>query len=422
MSKELEPKWILPANIPFSDLKAKDLEECVYWLLDAMGARDLEWRIGGAGGGSSDGGRDLEAVFHVPSPDGELEPQRWWIECKGRKGTVEPEAVKSAALNSQCRSDLAYIVVVTNTTFSNPTREWVKEWQENHPRPRIKLWDKASLERMLSREPAVVLRLFAEALSTDGKLEATRERFWNKVEYTAESLLEQFWTRRSTLKIGPLERIALIANELAHGSLAQRPWAASADRDEVIHTLQICIMNIIYLVMRSSRAGIEQTPITGTIAHLVLMGLRYIPPDKLANDILSLIEDGKDRKVPEDVVEYMLGPIMDRISSEMAELCSADCKRLSTSDKVSALSRSDNDLESYWYRFQKDGKPRRTAPERYLIIESHDKPCNVGFALNAEIRCPLYNMEPRRDNLAEFLTVVQQVLAFRLAHFTHSKR
>jgi hypothetical protein len=54
-------EWILPASIPFADLKGKDLEESVYWLLDAMGAKDLEWCTGGTGGGAADGGRDLEA-------------------------------------------------------------------------------------------------------------------------------------------------------------------------------------------------------------------------------------------------------------------------------------------------------------------------------------------------------------------------
>jgi hypothetical protein len=59
MAKPPDPPWLLPAEIPFADLKARDLEECVYWLLDAMGAKDLEWRLGGAGGGAADGGRDL---------------------------------------------------------------------------------------------------------------------------------------------------------------------------------------------------------------------------------------------------------------------------------------------------------------------------------------------------------------------------
>ncbi len=69
-----------PAEIPFADLKARDLEECVCWLLDALGAKDLEWRLGGARGGAADGGRDLEAVFYTPAPGDDMDRQSWWVE------------------------------------------------------------------------------------------------------------------------------------------------------------------------------------------------------------------------------------------------------------------------------------------------------------------------------------------------------
>lgn len=172
-------EWVLPAEIPFAELKAKDLEECVYWLLDAMGAKDLEWRTGGTGGGAADGGRDLEAHFFVPGEDDvELVRQRWWIECKGRMGTVEPDEVKSAVNNALAFEGLDYLVIVTNAQFSNPTRDWVKEWQKKHPVPKVQLWDKAQLERYLSRHPDVVLRLFSKALSLQGRYQAMESRFW----------------------------------------------------------------------------------------------------------------------------------------------------------------------------------------------------------------------------------------------------
>lgn len=78
-----EPEWVVPASIPFDELKAKDLEECVYWLLDAMGAQDIEWRVGGEGGGAADGGRDIEAKILAQTDEGDLSPQTWWFECKG---------------------------------------------------------------------------------------------------------------------------------------------------------------------------------------------------------------------------------------------------------------------------------------------------------------------------------------------------
>ena len=73
MTDQSTKEWVLPASIPFANLKRKDLEECVYWLFDAMGAKDLEWRTGGTGGGAADGGRDLEARFYTPGADSEIE-------------------------------------------------------------------------------------------------------------------------------------------------------------------------------------------------------------------------------------------------------------------------------------------------------------------------------------------------------------
>lgn len=131
-------EWVLPASIPFSELKARDLEECVYWLFDALGAKDLEWRTGGSGSGAADGGRDLEAHFYTPSVDDELEPKVWWVECKGRSGTVEKSEIQEACNNAIARDDLDYLVIATNTQFSNPTRDWVKEWQAKHKKTKSK--------------------------------------------------------------------------------------------------------------------------------------------------------------------------------------------------------------------------------------------------------------------------------------------
>src|SRR5262245_1319469 len=102
---------VLPSQIPLADLRARYLEECLVWLVDSLGGKDLEWRHGGAAGGASDSGRDIEAHFHLTGPDGEVSKQKWWIEAKGRSKTVEPDAVKAAVHNARGKHDLDVLII-----------------------------------------------------------------------------------------------------------------------------------------------------------------------------------------------------------------------------------------------------------------------------------------------------------------------
>ena len=378
-----------------------------------MGARDIEWRTGGAGGGAADGGRDLDATFYVPSPDGEMEPQRWWIECKGRKGTVEPDDVKSAANNSLAQAGLAYLVVVTNTTFSNPTRDWVRQWQTSHPRPRVKLWDHGSLERLLSRHPTVVLRLFSEALSPTGLLKVTEQRFWDKLEYVPVRALRTFWAARDTIGIDAPQRFALVANEFGHGDIIARPWAAQAP-SEVLETLLIGLTNLTYLRLRADKVGIDEKPILAAVAHLILVSLQQYEATDIATVLLETVR-GRDKKaLPDQMVEMLLMPVLDRLAGEMQDVCTAGCDRMSLSDPTTLLG-DENPVDTYWERVNPDGRPIGTEPRSFLMIENYTLPCKIGFPVNKDRGCPLYGVEPTLNNIAEFLAVIKRVSRFRLA-------
>jgi len=124
---------IIPSKIPWDRIQGKDLEELLYWLLDEMGAKDLEWRIGGASGGAADQGRDLEAFFYMSSPDGEMVRQKWWVQAKGRSKTVEAKAIKETITTASGIPNVDVILIVTNKQFSNPTRDWFKQWVSINP-------------------------------------------------------------------------------------------------------------------------------------------------------------------------------------------------------------------------------------------------------------------------------------------------
>lgn len=407
-----EKEWVLPALIPFKELKGKDLEECLYWLLDAMGAKDLEWRTGGSGGGAADGGRDLEAHFYVPTADNEMEPQVWWVECKGRTGTVEPDDVKSAAINAQARSDLDYVVVATNTQFSNPTRDWMREWQKTHPRPKVKLWDSGHLERLLSRHPDVVLRLFSEALSLQGQFQALESRFWNKLEFVSSPTLAKMWKSRDDAGFTAMGSFALIANEFANGNIIQRPWGAVLGSHSLLEVLHIGLVNTPYLMMRALKGGVDQSPITRAFAYLILCALDKLSSESIAELIIDSITRGKRGDMPENVQAMLLMPIMDQLLSEIQDVCSSDCRRMMSLNRR-ALTEDKDEIEDYWLRLEAAGLDEPEEPTRYLRIERNDAPCEVGFKVDKDNGCPLFAIEPTVQNFAEALAVIKRVAAFR---------
>jgi hypothetical protein len=406
-------EWVLPSSIPFDQLKSKDLEECVYWLLDAMGGQNLEWRTGGSGQGASDGGRDLEATFYAPGADAEMAGQLWWIECKGRKGTVEPDAVKSAALNAQAKEGLTRLIVATNTQFSNPTRDWVKEWQKKYPSPVVDLWDRATLERYLSQHPQVVLRLFSEALSPTGRARAMQTRFWNRFEYVPVKTLNDLWKDRETISFEGMDIFAAIANEFAHGDIAARPWGAILAGKDALEVLVNALHNLAYLMMRASTAGADMTPVAKSLAYLILTLLEVLPADVVTKFIEDSVYRGKKDEWPENVREMVLMPVVDQLLSEMTDICTSDCRRLFGSTRQ-ALSSGEDEIERYWRRFNPASASEKE-DRRFLWIERNDGPCVVGFSVNAEQGCPLIHTKPTVHNVEELLGIVKRVAAYRKA-------
>jgi len=409
---EKEIEWVLPASIPFSELKGRDLEECIYWLFDALGAKDLEWRIGGSGGGTADGGRDLEAHFFAPTIDDEVEPKIWWIECKGRSGTVEKAEVQDACNNSLVREDLDYLVIVTNTQFSNPTRDWVKEWQKQHKKPKVKLWDKEHLERLLSRHPSVVLRLFSDALSIQGRVQAMEARFWNRLEYSPPGLLADIWKERKNLEFSQMSLFAAIASEFSNGKITERPWGAVFDAESLITTLHLTFANVAYLVLKSMESGTDRYPIIRAASYLMMSALQYMEPDEVAKLVRVSLYRGEE-PLPEDVQALLLMPIVDQIFSELQDVCSDDCTRMSAM-KNARLAQSSDEIEAYWQRFKStDSKPKDDNDGRRLLLENTKAPCKVGFPVGPEKSCPLFGVEPTMKNLAEVMSIAKRVIHFR---------
>jgi hypothetical protein len=407
----VQEQLILPSEIPWESLHAKDFEECLYWLFDAMGTRDLEWRVGGTGDGAADGGRDLELTFAIPTPDGDVINERWWIEAKGRKKTVERRAVQESVLNCAGRGEVDVIVICTNSLFSNPTVDWVKQWQLSHARPRVRLWDRNRLEALFSKYPQAAIRLFPDALTAQGKLEVLRTRFWSKSAYAPRLNLEELWKVRATLNWSDEAHLAVLVSEIANGDILERPWHAAVSEDDQLNLLGLALLNVPMFCIRADWAGFEQFPFFKAIGLLISLAVRRTSAHEVS-DFINSVWESTDGEYNEGVQKLLLDPVMDQMIREFRDVCTSDCQRVYTDP----IELTENQIKSYWRRFTispaEVGKNKRDS--RILTLETGDKPCNVGFKCDRDVRCPLLALEDQQQReLDSLLVTVEGILKYR---------
>lgn len=402
---------VMPSEIPFDGMRDHDLEECVYWLLDDMGAKDLIWRIGGKGKGAADGGRDLEATFNIPSPDGEITQQRWWVDAKGRAGTVEKAAVQDAVLNAQGRDDIDVLVIVTNTTFSNPTREWVTDTMRNRPRPKVRLWDRSDLERLLPKHPTAALRLFSKALSPQGRLEAVTKRFWDFGGYADPASLGAIWSARDELSWNEQAHIAIVASEVAVGDPAKRPWTATMS-DAVLAALLVnSLAHTLYFVRKTEDAGNEQYSLIRAMAHILVACALRLESAAVSNLIRVAFSSEDGSAYPAEAIDILFSPVLTRAYAELRDVCSGNCSKVHLSDSDKEL--SEREQRTYWHRYQYDKSRDSEEESRLLILQSTTGVCEVGFEMEASSGCPLLganlNDASNYAELIEYLAVISKL-------------
>lgn len=400
---------VVPSNIPWHELKGEVLEEFLFWLLDSMSAKDLEWRRGGAQTTTADGGRDLEASFHVPGPDGTVDPQRWWFEVKGRSRTVEPAAVQAAVLNAANRPDLDCLVIVTNTQFSNPCRDWVTQWQLNNPRPKVRLWDRATLERMVVKYPSVVARFAPEALSLDGRLEALRVRFWNQLYFPGQQDLGALWDVKDEINWSVEQLIAIVAGELANGDVRERPWLGRTDLLTLAHAVGLVMVNLVSLLYRAERFGVSTEKIVELGAYLASVGIARLPPETVSRLIEDPWEMVEDTEIPQEAREFVREAVLERIRRELLDACSRDCERVFGETKLEQVISID---ETYWHRFSESSTFAEEATRR-ITIQDRDAPCKIGFPADRDNGCPL--LELPKHSPRELISIFRKVIEERSA-------
>lgn len=397
-----DSELIVPTLIPWADIKGEVLEELLYWLLEEYGLRDLRWRRGGSTTNAGDGGRDIEGVRYGTGTRS-FKRERWWIEAKGRLTTVEKSAVQEAVHNATGLPDVDVLVIATNTQFSNPTQDWVRDWQRRHKKPRVWLWARENLEALMSEHPSAVARLFSEALSKQGQLELVQARFWRFAQFTNEQRLQQLWQERADLLWTTESLVAVTASEAANGDLSTRSWLVERSKKEIEGALDCLIRNVGQLYDRAERLGSHATRLLDASAYVMLFALHLLGAEKVARVIE--VAASADPLIGDKVLPAVL-----RVAQiELGDVCANRCTRIF----LEPLKLTADAIDGYWKRFVE----RPVSPpfsDEYLTNERFAVPCAAGLELR-DRRCPFLR-EATTPTVKRMLADLQQVLRYAVAH------
>ncbi|CAL9571048.1 hypothetical protein SUDANB174_04796 [Streptomyces sp. enrichment culture] len=403
-------------KVLWKEVSGSQLEELLFGLLEAMGAQNLVWRAGSERGvTASDSGRDLEAVFDRPSPDGELDRQRWWIECKGRSGTVERGAVQQAVLDACARTDVDVLVVATNSRFSNPTRDWLEERLRVHPHPLIKLWDRDNLDRLVRRHPTVAARILPAMLSEEERLRLLISRFDELGEEPTQADLDFFWERREWVmrQEAQVAVAAVLMFLYAEGVPLprRRLWWQLLQKGDFPVALVECLVN---LPAKASRGDLPRPldTIRGTAAaaRVLIACLNLLPQEEVAGLVVNpwrfivegegIAEDEARLKLWQDGA---LRPVLAFAQSDLLDACASDCVRVTADSPHEPESIN---CSNFWAMVASGSTGVESG---VLVIENLAGRCTVG--LDVTSGCPLIvsNDLP----VADVVRGIQRILEFR---------
>lgn len=392
-----------------------DFENLIFFLLDDMGFKNLEWRKGGEGISSTDGGRDLEATFTKIEPGDRVELEKWWIEVKYRSKNLSPRIVKESVLNSVGRDGVDVFTIVTSGTISNNTLDWIKDFQSNHSTPRIRIWQRHDIERILRKYPQITSRFFDIAMTLSERIEVVESQFWNHVMLPTLDEIDNAYKQYSNLQWSGTNLLPFMVAEASAGYPEFRKWGLITTEELLLETFIIGLANIPQLIVRFKQYGRSNKPLIDGLAYILEIALLRLNLDYLLNVIsnpYNVMEGEIDP--PPEFLNFIWEPILSNMFLDLGLSCSIDCDKVSWGDDEERHSFS---FFSRFFSHKSEILPKDDEP--FVVIQISSLDCVIDLVPDGEY-CSLSTDIPEncsdKNELKKLLSFAQQVIQSRVEY------
>lgn len=383
----------LQEQLDFSEITPVDFENLIFHLLDEMGFSNLIWRKGGEGNSATDGGRDLEATFWTVLPAASKE-ERYWFEVKHRKNQLEKSQIQSTILNSAGNNLKDNVVIITNRTISNPTLDWIKDFQSTHKTPRVSIWQGHDLEIILRKNPRTLAKFLPSSLVFSGRCKVIESKFSNLMLLPAGGELEELWDKRDKYyENSYLSLIATLA-EVAYGDVTSRQWGLEFDEARLFSVAATGMLNVYPFVFKCSALNRDQSPLVKGLSYVMQCLLLRCGEEITAKVLFNPEEFAEsDIELPDNLKFNRYEPIFNTIFYELSIHCSENyCSKVSHMSKQKEF--------SYFNRFLMG--PVKDDEDKTLILNSQNSKCQIGIVEEGKY-CPLGDLSAAPENFDDLL-------------------
>ena len=389
----------LQEKLNFSEITPVDFENLAFHLLDEMGFANLIWRKGGEGNSATDGGRDLEGTFWTILPAVSKE-EKYWFEVKYRTNQLEKIQVQSTVVNAAGNNSKDNVVIITNKTISNPTLDWIKEFQDTNKRPSVTVWQGHDLELLLRKNPRTLAKFLPSSLAFSGRCKVIKSKFSNLMLLPAGGELDELWNKREEYQDDSYLTLAAVIAEVEYGDIIQHPWGMELDNLRLFSAAVTGMLNVFPFILKCSSLNRDQRLIIDGLSYLVqCLLIRY--GSELAANVLFEPEQYSEleRKIPDELNIMRYEPIFNAIYHDLGVYCSSKhCLKLHHM--------SPDEKPDYFLRFvESTNQPK--IDDRFLIMNSMKYECQLGL-MEVNKYCPL----GETDDLPKNLETLHEKLEF----------
>ncbi|MCG7928941.1 MAG: restriction endonuclease [Candidatus Thiodiazotropha lotti] len=384
----------LQEQLNFSEISPVDFENLIFHLLDEMGFSNLVWRKGGEGNSATDGGRDLEATFWTVLPAASKE-EKYWFEVKHRKKQLEKSQIQSTILNAAGNNLKDNVVIITNKTISNPTLDWINDFQSTHKTPQISVWQGHDLEILLRKNPRTLAKLLPSSLAFSGRCKVIESKFSNLMLLPAGGELEELWDKRDECYHNSYLTLVAVLAEVAYGDVTTRQWGLKLDEAQLFSVAATGMLNVYPFIFKCCALNRDQTPLIKGLSYIMeCLLLRY--GEEITAKVLFNPEEfaESDVELPDELKFNRYEPIFNTIFHEL----SINCGEKNYCSKVSHMSKQKE--FSFFNRFLID--PVKEDEDKTLILNSQNSKCQIGIISDEEY-CPLGDISTAPENFGGLL-------------------